>query len=84
MLQGKNKKSIWINVRWIRWKTITKFVGIKANTHRYLKDGGSEDKKRKGTKKCAVKRKPEFEKKCELPDASYSVSNIQDLSAYIL
>ena len=84
MLQGKNKKSIWINVRWIRWKTITKFVGIKANTHRYLKDGSSEDKKRKGTKKCAIKRKPEFEKKCELHDASYSVSNIQDLSAYIL
>ena len=25
-----------------------------------------------------------LKKKCELPDASYSVSNIQDLSAYIL
>ena len=35
-------------------KIITKFVGLRAKTYSYLIDGGSKDKKAKGTKKCAV------------------------------
>ena len=38
-------------------KILTKFVGLRAKTHSYLIDDGSEDKKTKGTKKCVIKRK---------------------------
>ena len=35
-----------------------KFVGLRAKTYSYLIDDGSKDKKRKkGTKKCTIKRK---------------------------
>ena len=40
---------------------MTKFVGLRANTYSYLIDGGSEDKKAKGKKKCVMKRKLKFE-----------------------
>ena len=40
---------------------MSKFVGLKAKTCSYLIDDGSEDKKSKGTKKCVIKRKIEFE-----------------------
>ena len=40
---------------------MTKFVGLKAKTHNYLIDDGSEDKKAKCTKKCVIKRKLKFE-----------------------
>ena len=43
------------------WKIISKFVGLKTKTCSYVIDGGSEDKKLKGTKKCVIKRKIEFE-----------------------
>ena len=36
---------------------MTKFIGLKAKTYSYLIDDSSEDKKAKGTKKCAIKRK---------------------------
>ena len=36
-------------------KINTKSVGLRANTYSYLIEGGSEDKKAKGTKKCVVK-----------------------------
>ena len=36
---------------------MTKFVGLWAQAYSYLLDGGSEDKKTKGTKKCVIKRK---------------------------
>ena len=47
-------------------KIMTKFVGLRAKTYSYLIDDGNEDKKAKGTKKCAIKRKLRFEnyKKC--------------------
>ena len=35
---------------------MTKFVGLKAKTQSYLIDGGSEDKKAKGTKNCVRKK----------------------------
>ena len=37
-------------------KITTKFVGLKAKTYSYLIDGGSEDTKAKGTKKCHEKK----------------------------
>ena len=40
---------------------MTKFVGLRAKTYSYLIDDGTEDKKAKGTKKCVIKRKLEFE-----------------------
>ena len=43
-----------------------KSVRLRAKTYSYLIDDGSEDKKAKGTKKCATKSKLKFEnyKKC--------------------
>ena len=43
-------------------KIMTKFVGLRAKTYSYLIDDGNEDKKAKGTKKYAIKRKLKFEK----------------------
>ena len=40
---------------------MTKFLGQRAKTYSYLIDGSSEDKKGKGIKKCAIKRKLMFE-----------------------
>ena len=40
---------------------MTKFVGLKAKTYRYLIDDGSEDKKGKGAKNCDIKRKLKLE-----------------------
>ena len=42
-------------------KIMTKFVRLRAKTYSYLIEGGSEDKKAKGTKKCVIKRKLKFE-----------------------
>ena len=38
-------------------KIMTEFVGLRAKTYSYLIDDGSEDKKPRGTKTCAIKRK---------------------------
>ena len=38
-------------------KIIVKLVGLRAKTYIYLLDGGSKDKKAKGTKDCVIKRK---------------------------
>ena len=38
-------------------KIMTKFVGLTAKTYSYLIADGSENEKRKGTKKCAMKKK---------------------------
>ena len=42
-------------------KNVTKFVGLKVKIFSYLIDYGSENKKAKGTKNCAIKRKLKFE-----------------------
>ena len=42
-------------------KIMTKFVGLRAKIYSYLIDGGSEDKKAKGTKNCVLKTKLNFE-----------------------
>ena len=41
-------------------KIMTKFVGLRGKTCRYLIDGGSEDKKAKYTKNCVIKRNLKF------------------------
>ena len=38
-----------------------KYHGLRAKTHSYLIDDHSEDRKAKGTKMCAIKRKLKFE-----------------------
>ena len=48
---GKNKKSDWINDRWIWWTNHEKIAVLKAKTYSYLKDNNDEDKKVK-SKKC--------------------------------
>ena len=45
---------------WIRWKT-NAFLALRPKTYSYLIDDGDENKKVKGTKKCAIKRKLKFE-----------------------
>ena len=42
------------------WKTMTKFVGLRAKTYSYLIDDDSKDKKARVTKKCVMKRKLKF------------------------
>ena len=40
---------------------MTTFFGLRAKSYSYLIDDGSEVTKAKGTKKCVIKRKLEFE-----------------------
>ena len=42
-------------------KIMRKFVGLRTKTYNYLIDDSSGDRKEKGTKKCAIKRKLKFE-----------------------
>ena len=42
-------------------KIMIKFVRLRAKTYSYLADDCGENKKRKDTKKCAIKRKLKFE-----------------------
>ena len=42
-------------------KIMNEFLGLRAKTYSYLINDGSEGNKAKGTKKCVIKRKPEFE-----------------------
>ena len=44
-------------------QVMKEFVGLRAKTYNYLKENNDEDKKLKGKKKCAMKRK-----KLEFPD----------------
>ena len=64
--KDKNKKVIGLMKGDLGGKIKIKAVGLKAKTYSYLIEDGSEDKKSKGTKKCAIKRKLKFEnyKKC--------------------
>ena len=54
--KGKNKKVIGLLRDELGRKTMTKFVGLRTKTYRYLIDNGNEDKKAKGTKKRVIKR----------------------------
>ena len=59
--KGKNEKVIGSLKDKLDEKIMTKFVWLGAKTYAYLIDDGSEDKKAKGTKMCAIKRKFNFE-----------------------
>ena len=60
-------------------KIVTKFVGIRAKTYSYLIDDNSEDKKAKGTKKCAIKRKLKFENYKNCLEATHLENKINHL-----
>ena len=57
MPKGKNKRSNWVNEKWI----LVKLVELRAKTDSYLIADDSKDKKSKGTKKFVLKRKHKFE-----------------------
>ena len=67
---GKNKKVISLMKDELGGKIITEFVTLRSNTFSYLTHDGKEDKKVKGTKKCAIKKMIKFNdyKKCLLND----------------
>ena len=65
---GKNKKVIGLMKDELGGRVITEFIALRAKTYSYLTDDCKEDKKAKGTKKCAIKRMIKFNdyKKCLL------------------
>ena len=70
LTMGKNKKVIGLMKDELGGKIITEFVTLRHTTYSYLTDDGKEDKKAKGTKKCAIKKMIKFNdyKKCLLND----------------
>ena len=64
----KNKKVIGLMEDELGGRIITEFVALRPKTYSYLTDDFKEDKKAKGTKKCAIKRMIKFDdyKKCLL------------------
>ena len=58
--KGKNKKVTGLMKDELGGKAMTRFVRLRAKAYSYLIDGGSEDKKPKGRKMCAIKRKFKF------------------------
>ena len=70
LLMGKNKKVIGLMKDELGGKIITEFITLRPKTYSYLTDDGKEDKKAKGTKKCAIKKMIKFNdyKKCLLND----------------
>ena len=67
---GKNKKVIRLMKEELGGKIIMEFVTFRPKTYSYVTDDGKEDKKAKGTKKCAIKKMIKFDdyKKCLLND----------------
>ena len=67
---GRNKRVIGLMKDELGRKIITEFVTLRPKTYSFLTDGGKEDKKTKGTKKCIIKNMIKFNdyKKCLLND----------------
>ena len=63
---NKNKKVTGLIKDELGGKIMKGFIGLKPKTYSYFIDDGSNDKKAKGTKKCAIKQRLKFEdyKKC--------------------
>ena len=57
---GKNKKIGFFKDE-LRGRIMKEFCALRRKTYSYLKDGDSETKKAKGTKKCVIKRGLIFE-----------------------
>ena len=60
LLKEKNKTVIAVIKDNLGGKLLKEFIGLRAKTFSYLTDDNSEEKKVKGTKKCAIKRKLKF------------------------
>ena len=58
--KGKNKKVIGLMKDELGGKIMTEFIGLGLKTYSYLVDGGSNNKKVKGTKKCVIKQMLKF------------------------
>ena len=61
-------------------------AGLRAKTHTYLRDNNDEDKKAKGTKKCVIKRKLNFEdyKNClEADEIENKTSHLEKNKIYV-
>ena len=58
--EKKKEKSNWIKKDELGEKIMTKFFGLRAKNYNYLIDGGSENTKARGTKRCVMKRKFKF------------------------
>ena len=58
--KGKNKKVIRLMKDELGGQIMKELFRLRAKTYSYLKDNNDEDKKAKGIKKCAVKRKLKF------------------------
>ena len=67
---GKNKKVIDLMKDELGGKIITEFITLRPKPYSYLTGDCKEDKKAKGTKKCAIKRMIKFNdyKNCLLKD----------------
>ena len=61
LLKGKKIKIIGLMKDELGGKIMIAFIRLKAKTCSYLINDSSEDKKAKGTKTCAIKRKLKFE-----------------------
>ena len=57
---GKNKKTIGLMIDELGGKNMTELVALRPKTYSYLMVDGNNDKKAKGTKKCAIKRRLKF------------------------
>ena len=60
-------------------KITIKFVGLRTKSYSYLIADGNQDKKSKGTKKCVIKIKPEFESYKNCLEATHFVNKINYL-----
>ena len=55
--KGKNKKVIGLMKDELGGQTMKEFLGSRYKKYSYLKDNNDEDKKAKGKKMCAIKRR---------------------------
>ena len=58
---GKNKNVIGLMKDELGGKIISEFITLRPKAYTYLTDDGKENKKAKGTKKCAIKRMIKFD-----------------------
>ena len=74
--KGKNKKSNWINERWIRLKNTIRICCVKSKTY------SNEDEKVKHTKKYVIKRKFNYGKYKSYLEATQLENKINHLEKY--
>ena len=57
----KSKKVIGLMKDELNGQIMKEFAGLRAKAYSYLKENNDEDKKARGTKKCVLKRKLNFQ-----------------------